>query len=339
MMKQARALLRRIVRGFALTGAATCLLGLLLSACLHAAPLPVTIPTTTPPSTTRSWGDVRIHVVNTGWVRVKDVHRELDGAVSTRFPSIVFAKQWTELMPVLVGIIEHPEGVFLVDSGLSEAMLDPEHFACDPGTAFVYHNLLDFHFESEQRVDRHLARLGIDPSRVRGVVMTHRHADHTEGFAHLPPTATAYVGARDWPTHKGALPCRWPAGREPVLVQSDMGPPLHGFPHTLRLTKDGRIAVVPLTGHSPGHLGVVVSTDEGSVVFGGDAAFDVTQIRERRLAGIAEEPDDARRSLDRLADQIARYPTLLVLAHDPVLLRRFAAGMTTTLDVPREIAR
>jgi glyoxylase-like metal-dependent hydrolase (beta-lactamase superfamily II) len=154
----------------------------------------VTIPTTTPTSTTRSWGDVRIHVVNTGWVRVKEVHRELDGAVSTRFPAIVFGRQWTELMPVLVGIIEHPEGVFLVDSGLSEATLDPEHFACDPGTAFVYHNLLDFHFEPEQRIDRHLARLGIDPSRVRGVIMTHRHADHTEGFAHA--SRRAYRCAR-----------------------------------------------------------------------------------------------------------------------------------------------
>ncbi len=37
-----------------------------------------------------------------------------------------------------------------------------------------------------------------------------------------------------------------------------------------------------------------VTTEDGVLVFGGDAAFDVTQIRERRLAGIVEVPTDAK---------------------------------------------
>jgi glyoxylase-like metal-dependent hydrolase (beta-lactamase superfamily II) len=297
--------------------------------------MPAVIPTDVPPITTRSLGDIRVHVVNTGWVRVKQVHRELGRAVATRFPSIVFARHWTELMPVLVGVIEHPEGIYLVDAGLAEAVLDPEHFACDAGTAFVYKNLLDFHFQAEQRIDRQLARLGLDPKLVRAVVMTHRHADHTEGFSHLPASAVAYVGEGDWPSHNGALACRWPKGREPILVPGDAGSPVHAFPHGRPLTKDGRVAIVPLTGHSPGHLGVVVTTDEGVVVFGGDAAIDVTQIRERKLAGIVEVPDNARRSLDLLAAQIGRGSTWVVLAHDPVLLRLFGDGTVTSLATPR----
>lgn len=311
-----------------------CLLGLLTTACFGPAPEVAPVPPKMP-SVTRELGEMRVHVVNTGWVRVKKPHRELEGAVSTRFPSIVFARSWTELMPVLVGVIEHSEGIFLVDTGLSEAMLEPEHFACDVPTKLVYQNLLDFRFEPEERIDRQLVQLGLDPAAVRGVVMTHRHADHTEGFVHLPPTVTAYVGARDWPTHNGALPCRWPKGREPVLISGDAGPPLQAFPHSRPLTKDGRIAIVPLNGHSPGHLGVAITAADRTIVFGGDAAFDVTQIREGRLAGIVEEPDAARETLSILSKQLREHPTELVLAHDPVLWRRFAGGELTAVDLPR----
>ncbi len=325
---------RKVVRAGVLAGVAGGIFGL-MGGCLHPAPSPVSVPSDVANVTTRSFGDLRVHVINTGWVRVKQRHRELDGPSALRFPAIVTGREWTELMPVLVGVIEHPEGIFVVDTGLSEAMLDPRHFDCDTPTRLVYKHLLDFRFEPVQRLDRQLARLGLDPSAVKAVVMTHRHADHTEGFAHLPSSVTAYVGEGDWPTHNGALPCRWPTGRVPVLVASDEGPPLQSFPHARALTRDGRVAIVPLTGHSPGHLGVVIATDDGSVVFGGDAAFDVTQIRDRRIAGIVEDPGNARASLDVLAAQIGSHRTWLVLAHDPVLLRRFGDGLATTLDVAR----
>lgn len=296
------------------------------------APANVPTPSDVAPVVSRTFDDVRVHVVNTGWVRVKQVHRELEGPEALRLPAIVFAREWTEPMPILVGIIEHPDGVFLVDSGLAETSLDPEHFDCDPATGFVYRNLLDFRFTAEQRIDRRLSDLGIDPARVKGVIVTHRHADHTEGLAHLPASATVYVGAGDWPTQQGALHCRWPKDRVPVTVPKDEGPAFDALPHARPLTSDGRVAIVPLTGHTPGHLGVAVRTGSGTVLFAGDAAFSVRQIRERKIAGIVEKPGDARVSLDRLAAQIQRYPTFVVAAHDPHLLARFARGERTVLD-------
>jgi len=300
------------------------------AACLSHPSATITPPTTAPEVVTRRFGDITVHVVNTGWVRVKEAHRTLTGPEALRLPTIVLARRWTEFMPVLVGVIEHPEGVFLVDTGLSEDSLDPEHFACDPGTAFVYHNLLDFRFVPEQRIDRRLAALGIDPARVRGIVLTHRHADHTDGLPFLSPAAEIFVGDGDWPAHNGALVCRWPPGRPPTLVDGH-GPPLAAFPASHPLTRDGRVAIVPLNGHTPGHLGVAVRTTETDVVFVGDATFSFQQLASRTLAGIVEVPADARRTLDVLADQVTRFPSQLVLAHDPMALDRFAAGARTEL--------
>lgn len=305
----------------------------LSTACLYAAPIGPRIPDEREvrPVTTRVIDDLRIHVVNAGWVRVKAAHRELSGSVATRFPAIVVDREWTELMPVLVAIIEHPDGVFLVDTGLTEEMLDPDYFDCDPATAFVYRHLLDFRMAPEERIDRRLAALGIDPRRVAGIVLTHRHADHTEGLAKLPASAPVYVGAGDWPTHNGALTCRWPSERVPTLVRADEGAPFEAFPHARPLTRDGRVAIVPLVGHSPGHLGVAVRTRQGTIVFGGDATFSRAQIAERKLAGIVEDADATKRTLDILATQIDRYETSLVLAHDPTLLEPFARGERTLL--------
>jgi N-acyl homoserine lactone hydrolase len=320
---------RRATRaGLVVTGC----LGWLSGACLTPPPEGVTPPPLAS-AVSRAIGDLRVHVVNTGWVRVKEAHRTLSTAEALRFPAIVFGRRWTEFMPMLVGVIEHPEGVFLVDAGLSEESLDPAHFACDPGTSFVYRHLLDFHFEPWQRVDRHLAALGVDPRRLRGLVLTHRHADHADAVEHLPAGVEVFVGAGDWPRHNGALPWRWPGGGRPTLV-ADEGEALDAFPHVRPLTRDGRVAIVPLGGHSPGHLGVLVRGEGRDVVFAGDAAFHLEQVERRVLAGIVEAPSAARRTLDVLAAQIRRRPTYLLFAHDPAALARFAGGEVTRLTGP-----
>jgi glyoxylase-like metal-dependent hydrolase (beta-lactamase superfamily II) len=307
------------------------LVALFGSACLGAPPA-VGPPAGPLRPVTRRFGDLTLHVINTGWVRVKEAHRTLVGPEALRLLTIAFDRRWTPFMPALVGVIDHPEGVFLVDAGMSEATLEPEHYAGDPANAFVYRNLLDFRFEATQRVDRQLSALGIDPGRVRGIVLTHLHADHADALSRLPANAEVFVGAGDWPGHNGALRHRWPRGA-PTLV-ADAGPPAGAFPHARPLTDDGRVLVVPLRGHSPGHLGVLVRTPPGDVLFGGDAAFDAQQVARRRLAGIVEVPSDARQSLDVLARQVTSHRTFLLFSHDPASLVRFEHDEPTTLPPP-----
>ena len=280
------------------------------------------------PIVSQRFGSISIHAVVTGWVRVKSAHRDLSGPVLTRMLSILVDPRWTDWMPVIVYVIEHPEGVFVVDAGLTERMLDEEHFACDAGNAFVYRNLLQFRFAPEDRIDRRLAELGIDLSRIAGVVLTHRHADHTDGLDLLPPGAPIYVGEGDWPSHDGALNCRWPAGRSPTLVGRG-GEAIEAMTGSHPLTKDGVLRIVPLNGHSPGHVGVLVQMNGMSALFAGDAAFDADQVRTRRLAGIVQEPSHARETLDVIARQLARVPTFLLLAHEPESVARLQRRETT----------
>ena len=271
-----------------------------------------------PGVTSRAFGPVRVHALLTGWVRVKRAHRDLTGPVATRMLSIIADREWTPWMPVMSYAVEHPEGVFLVDTGLTQDMLNEEHFACDPGTSFVYRNLVQFDFKPSDRLDLRLAEAGLTVERVRGVVLTHRHADHTDGLRLVPGTAEVFVGSGDWPAHAGALVCRWPTARTPTLVDAERD-----------LTTDGALRIVPLKGHSPGHLGVELLTEHGAVLFAGDAVFDLAQLRDRRIAGISEVPGDALLSLERIAQRLAQRPTFLLPAHDPEAIWRFERGETT----------
>ncbi|MDP3505095.1 MAG: MBL fold metallo-hydrolase [Myxococcales bacterium] len=285
----------------------------------------------TPSPVTKTLGDVTVHVLHTGWVSVKEAHRTLSGADASRIFSILTDQRWTEWMPVYVFVVVHPEGVWLIDAGLSEATLDFTDSACDPGNRFVNQNLLRFQFEPSQRVDRQLRTLGIPVDRVRGVVFTHRHADHTDAFNELPSTVTAYVGAADWPSHNGALQCRWPADRTPVLVD-EVGPAVGAFPHSFPLTQDARLRIVPMRGHSPGHLGVLLTGETHDVLFAGDSSFSVEQVETGTIAGISEVPALARRSLEWTRAQLAQRPTFLLPAHDPVSVERFGRAEATTIS-------
>jgi N-acyl homoserine lactone hydrolase len=284
-----------------------------------------------PVPVTKHFTGLTIHVLHTGWVSVKEAHRTLSGADTMRMPSILLDQRWTPWMPVYVFALVHTEGVWLVDTGLSEASLDFGDTACDPGNRFFYQNLLRFRFEPQQRVDRQLEKLGVPMNAIRAVVFTHRHADHTDAFPMLPDSVMAFVGQGDWPTHTGALPCRWPSSRTPRLVGKEGGA-FGALPYSTALTTDGRLRVVPLNGHSPGHLGVMAEVGDGRfALFAGDAAFSVEQVRTRTIAGISEVPDDARMSLSAIASQLERFPTFLLPAHDVASVERFERGVLTTL--------
>ncbi len=271
----------------------------------------------------RTFADVTVYVLNTGFVSVKEPHRTLSAHDSLRLPHILLSQRWTEWMPVYVYAVVLPEGVWLVDAGLSEDTLNFEQSGCDPGNRFFYQNMLRFRYDANQRVDRQLERLGVPLASIRGVVFTHRHADHADAFPYLPDSVKSYVGKEDWPSHTGALPCRWHASRTPIQVEfTTQG--FGAFEQSFPLSVDRRLRIVPLPGHSPGHLGAMLALDdERFVLFAGDSSFSINQVIDGTIAGISEIPWLARNSLLQTKAQLSSWPTFLLPSHDSESVRRF----------------
>ena len=60
---------------------------------------------------------MKISALQTGTVAVKEVQREGHGRGPARIVNVLRAKQWTEPLPIYVWVVEHPEGVIVIDTG------------------------------------------------------------------------------------------------------------------------------------------------------------------------------------------------------------------------------
>ena len=66
---------------------------------------------------TLSGKPAKIHLVSTGAVSVKTKFREATKTGFLAMIDFILDKKFTEWMPIWVMIIEHPEGVFVIDTG------------------------------------------------------------------------------------------------------------------------------------------------------------------------------------------------------------------------------
>ena len=128
---------------------------------------------------------MKIHAIQTGTVAITTAWREGVGHGRRRLLHTVLDRSWTEPLPIYAFAIEHPEGVIVVDTGESAGASLPGYF---PRWHPVFRFAVREWVEPEQEIGPQLERLGIRPSDVRRVVMTHLHTDHASGLHHFPDT-------------------------------------------------------------------------------------------------------------------------------------------------------
>ncbi|MEM6986996.1 MAG: N-acyl homoserine lactonase family protein [Pseudomonadota bacterium] len=271
----------------------------------HAAPGPVSVRV----------GRLRLHLFQTGWVAVKRPHRAYSGPAGLRFPAIMLSRSWTEWLPVTAFVIEHPDGLYLVDTGETARILEPEYVACDAVTGFIYRRNLRFALREEDEIGPQMRRAGLAPESASQVIMTHLHSDHMGGMHHFPESEFLVADAARG-GHAGALMCRIPPSAQITSV-SMTDEPVGAFSQSRRVTPDGTITVVPTPGHAKGHQSVLLQDDGASVCIAGDAAFTLDQILSEQMAGIVENVVDARQSLQRLKQQHSAFNTVMLPTHDP----------------------
>jgi N-acyl homoserine lactone hydrolase len=263
---------------------------------------------------------IRVIAIQTGWVAVKRAHRQFTGPVALRFPAILADPVWTEWMPILAWVIDHPEGMIAIDTGETAQITVPGYSACDTSTGWFYGRNLRMAQRPEDEIGPQLTAFGIDPARIRRVVMTHLHSDHMGGMRWFPG-AQFLVSSLDADGHQGALMCRLPhdINVQPVTPEARAA---GVFRDSVALTTDGAVAIVPTPGHTPGHQSVLVQAGGRAWLFGGDAAFGLAQVENDILAGIVERPTEARATLAAIRAQIKEMPTVAVFAHDATSLMR-----------------
>ena len=164
------------------------------------------------------------------------------------------------------------------------------------------------HFGNRRQILRALRNLGLAPSDIGNVILTHSHWDHVLNLE-LFSGAAVLISSRelkhaqsikgyDW-----ATPSYFGKILEKMEVKVTEGDQV--------ISKDVRVIETP--GHSPGHQAVLVRTEQGTVLFSGDALPTLRSYLLGLPDYITVGDEEASRSIARLKEL---KPDFIYPGHD-----------------------
>lgn len=273
---------------------------------------------------------IRIHVIQTGTVAIKAAQQVGRGQGVQRLLNVLTDKEWVESLPIYAWVIEHPEGIIVVDTGETARTAEKSYF---PRWHPFFRFAARLSVCPDDEIGPQLRRLGIAPRDVRWVVLTHLHTDHAGGLAHFPASEILiargeYQAARGTAGRiQGYLPDRWPRWLQPRLIdfaQRPVGP----FPASLPLTRSEDVILLSTPGHTSHHLSVLVQDGDLSYILAGDTSYTEHIMLKQLADGVSPKPAIARQTLSHLYAYAQSTPTIYLPSHDPESAKRLAAHTT-----------
>ena len=163
------------------------------------------------------------------------------------------------VMPVSCFLIRHDNEWMLWDAGLGDEI------AASPDGRTV----VGLHFRVLRTLAAQLASLGLQPSDIRYVGLSHLHADHS-GNVGLFSRATFLLSPKDlaWASTKPT-----PDGVRPDVVSVINRSRIEPVPGDFDVFGDGTVRMISTPGHTPGHHSLLIRLSKtGSILLLGDVA-------------------------------------------------------------------
>jgi glyoxylase-like metal-dependent hydrolase (beta-lactamase superfamily II) len=283
---------------------------------------------------------MKIHAIQTGTVAVKKSQRDgTRGRGTMRLVNTMLDDQWTEPLPIFAWVVEHPEGILVIDTGETSRVSQRGYF---PWWHPYYKLGVKEWVDEPDEIGYQLMNVGIEPEDVRWVIMTHLHTDHAGGMSHFPNAD--FIISREEYQHasglmgllRGYLPNRWPDWLRPNFV--DFRPAEVGtFSESLTLTKAGDVMIVPTPGHTPGHMSVILQENGYSYFFAGDTSYTEQTMLNQVVDGVTPDPETARVTLDRILRFVQQANTIYLPSHDPDSANRLMDRSLTVTDASQHI--
>lgn len=202
-------------------------------------------------------------------------------------------------------LVEHPDGLLVWDTGLPDAYADePEGVAMGEV----------FRFYMRRTLEEQLDALGVPPSRVDVLALSHLHIDHV-GNLGLFADAEVIV-------QRAERDAAW--GPDPAAHQYFPETFAALDPEALKVVDgdhdvfgDGTVVLKAWPGHSPGHQGLSVTLpDAGVVVLGADLAHTVPNFEREIVSSLNSDHDQSIASIREAKAYVTETGASLWLNHD-----------------------
>jgi len=261
---------------------------------------------------------MKIHTITTGTVQITQNWLNGQGHYGLRLLRAITDSRFTDPLPIWCYIVEHPEGLMVIDTGIPSTANQTVHF---PPYMPLLKRAAPFQINTEaEEIGPQMRAIGLSPEDVRWVILTHLHQDHEGGLHHFR-NAEFLVSQAEWTASRGLkgrmagyLNFRWPTNFMPKQVTFTEPDPIFKGRHTVTQSKD--VYLVPTPGHSAGHLSVVIHDDSKALFVAGDASYSQELLLTGSLDGVSPNAADAHNSHQRILAFARQTPTVYLPAHE-----------------------
>ncbi|MCE7063859.1 N-acyl homoserine lactonase family protein [Dyadobacter sp. CY326] len=262
-------------------------------------------------------GPGRLHAFSTGQIAVKKNFRQAIGGSLRSKLTFMFQSEFTDFQPIWVWVLEHPEGVFVVDTGENAAVTEPDYFSGENAMSrWFCQTQFRLDVKPAQEVGPQLHTLSIDRERIKAVILTHLHFDHVDGLRYFEHN-DIFVNRLEWAKPASPLESLYPRWfKDKVHVFEYERQASDPFEAHKRFTKSGEIKVVPAPGHTLGHSAVLLETRHFHVILGADATPNQEFLVKNIIAGINQDFRQSYKTIERIKHYCRRQPTLYLTTHD-----------------------
>ena len=195
-------------------------------------------------------------------------------------------------------LVKHAQGWLLWDTGIADAVAAmPNGLAPSDPKAI--------HWRRPKTLAAQLEQLGVKPSDIKAMAVSHTHPDHI-GNVELFPTAMLYVQKAEY---------EWPGPNNAPRFKPEH--PVTKLEGDRDVFGDGSVTILATPGHTPGHQSLLVKLPRtGAVVLSGDAAHFRDNWDNRRVPSINFNRDQTLASMQKISETLTKEKAQLWINHD-----------------------
>lgn len=229
--------------------------------------------------------DVKIHGLCVGTVAVKTTFKTKKGNGFVSKINILLAKYFTEYMPIWVWVIEHPEGLIVVDTGENTESMDVDKYLSKESwyARYQFKNACSVKIQPQNELNNQLKKVNLKVEDVKLVVLTHMHLDHIDGLKFFHKQEIM-VGNFEFTHPDNVFSSILPSRFNPNKLEYKQNK-IEVFNQAYPITQSEDLLYIPTPGHTLGHSSLVFKTDDFDIIFAGDSSYDQAQVINGELPG------------------------------------------------------
>ena len=209
-------------------------------------------------------------------------------------------------------LIRHGNRYMLWDTGLSDAMVgNPVENAAQRLTL-------------RSSVVDQLRQLNVRPGQIELIGISHWHFDHT-GQAGRFPQAKLLIGRGDLEHLRNRGPGVNDAAVNAMAHWLTGGGTVEGVAGDHDVFGDGRVMMLKMPGHTPGHSALLVRLASGPVLLTGDLYHFTEQVANRGVPPFNHDRADTLASMDRFDRMAKNLGAKVIIQHEPADIAKLPA--------------